>query len=250
MFPPACFLRPILVFSLTVLIWGCATGPTSHRGPVDGAAVGHMLLVVVSEDTKAVSTLDEITAQVAGHLKEWGYPVTSDSSARVSHRLVATIGSAKRGSTPVGLSFTAGHSDPRAENFQKADIMQVTYTLAAIANSAESADYTMEFIAKRQSELEQRARLIDHAGTVCINLLKALSVKSNTSTARPESAKPAWTPEVLIDVIEEPQENAQPDPAEEARSTTGLHVEKKSHKQITIHNQGSPIILKLGHERQ
>jgi hypothetical protein len=240
------------------IVAGCVSGLETQRVPIDVAAVDRMLFGMHFEDSGAISSdsnNNEMIGQVAANLKEWGYAVSNEASIAATHRLEAKIGSVERGSTPTGFSFTAGNSDPRAANFQKADIIPVTCSLTSNANSAQTADYTMEFIAKETSGHEMQSRLVDQMGTVCLNLLKALKIKTEDRLDGPRVTKPSWAPEVLIEVIEEPEVPIE-QPVESSGDVPGhsisdaIEIKQEGRKRITIHNQGAPVILKLGHDRQ
>jgi len=61
----------------------------------------------------------------------------------------------------------------------------------------------------------------------------------------PLSIKPIWMPQVKIETI--------PAPVPAGKVKTAVHSEidnTEERKQIIIHNQGSPLILKFGHERR
>lgn len=243
---------------IPLIVVGCVSGLETQRVPIDVTAVDRMLLIMHFEDSDAFSSdsnENEMTGQVASNLKEWGYAVSSDASIAAGHRLEAKIGSVEQGSTPTGFSFTAGNSDPRAANFQKADINKVTCSLTSNSNSAQTADYTMEFIAKELSEHEMQSHLVNQVGTVCLNLLKALKIKTEERLDGPRVTKPSWAPEVLIEVIEEPEVQIE-QPVEPNGDVPGnsisenIEIKQEGRKRITIHNQGSPVILKLGHDRQ
>jgi len=56
------------------------------------------------------------------------------------HTLQAPLGSITQQATPVGLSFSSGNSDPRATEFQKADVILITGSLTANGNARKSAN--------------------------------------------------------------------------------------------------------------
>lgn len=248
--PKSSVFIALSVISTTLI--GCTIGPDMKRVPIDAASVKDIFFEIDIEEG-GYQTNDtanhEMAETIARHLNEWGYTIGIDADKPTGHRLQASIKAVKHGSTPTGFSFTAGNSDPRAVNFQKAEIVPITCKLISAENSNESADYTMEFIAKPLSGGEKRSRLIDQVSTVCLNLLKSLKVQPEESANTLQAISPSWAPDVLIETVEEPETLTEPGKPEPSESND-INVEKKSYKQITIHNQGSPVILKLGHERK
>lgn len=243
----------VLILSLiAATLSGCMIGPDMKRAPIDAASVKDIFFEIDIE--RAGSQGDdranrEMAEKIVSHLNEWGYTIDIDAAKPAGHRMLATVEAVKHGSTPTGFSFTAGNSDPRAVNFQKAEIVPINCSLISTANSAESAEYTMEFIAKPLSGGEKRSRLIDQVSTVCLNLLKSLRVQPEERADTLQSISPSWAPDVLVETVEEPETQTEPGKPEPSEKND-INVEKKSFKQITIHNQGSPVILKLGHERK
>jgi hypothetical protein len=69
-----------------------------------------------------------IGEKVSANLTEWEFPV--QATGPYSHQLKARLGLISRQKTPVGFSFSSGNSDPRAGDFQKADVLPVTCTLS------------------------------------------------------------------------------------------------------------------------
>ncbi len=255
MIEPSHHLKSSVFIVLSVIastLIGCTIGPEMKRVPIDAASVKQIFFEI---DIEAAGYQADDTAKhemadsIASHLNEWGYTIGIDADKPADHRMQATIEAVKHGSTPTGFSFTAGNSDPRAVNFQKAEIVPVTCKLIGAENSHESADYTMEFIAKPLSGGEKRSRLIDQVSTVCLNLLKSLKVQPEEHADTLQAISPSWAPDVLIETVEEPEAQTEPGKPEPSESND-INVEKKVYKQITIHNQGSPVILKLGHERK
>lgn len=237
---------------IATTLTGCIIGPDMKRVPIDAASVKDIFFEIDIEAAgyQANDTANhEMAETIASHLNEWGYNIGIDVDKPAGYRMQATIEAIKHSSTPTGFSFTAGNSDPRALNFQKAEIVPISCSLISTANSAESADYTMEFIAKPLLGGEKRSRLINQVSTVCLNLLKSLKVQQEERADTLQAISPSWAPDVLIETVEEPETRTEPGKPEPSESND-INVEKKSYKQITIHNQGSPVILKLGHERK
>jgi hypothetical protein len=89
-------------------------------------------------------------------------------------------------------------------------------------------------------------KLVDHISTVCFNLLSELNWPNKAPSEPSVGIKPSWIPEVRIETVSDrPVESEQADTSDK----TVTH-EIDGRKQIIIHNQGSPLILKFGHERR
>jgi hypothetical protein len=84
-------------------------------------------------------------------------------------------------------------------------------------------------------------KLIDHISTVCFNLLSELNWPDKAKNQLSSSIKPNWIPEVRIETITNPIAVEKTDKSDKA---------SEEHKQIIIHNQGSPVIFSFGHERR
>jgi hypothetical protein len=104
----------------------------------------------------------------------------------------------------------------------------------------QTAELSMSFDEKNKTvKLE---RLIDHISTVCFDLLDDLHFLAPPSAATgAETLKmPAWMPSVKVETVTVPPPKVE--------STHVVPVEEER-KQLIIQNQGSPLILKLGHDR-
>lgn len=193
-----------------------------------------------------------MTTRVIDNLAGWHYPVKAASTKPTSHTLQAHIGQQTHQETPVGFSFSSGNSDPRSPEFQKADVISITCSLTANNNSQQSVTQTMDFSAgpmmdaakKHADQAKTINLLVEHTSTVCFNLLDDLDLEVSSNPAGKPVSKPGWMPEIRIEIEEPP-----------AKETDGPVAEKEpvksseGRKQITIHNQGTPVILKLGHDR-
>ncbi|MGR9085512.1 MAG: hypothetical protein ACU841_00365 [Gammaproteobacteria bacterium] len=190
-----------------------------------------------------------LSGRIIDNLGGWNFPIRRSSEKAFSHRLTAAIGRVSHQSTPVGFSFSAGNSDPRAPEFQKADIIQVSCTLTDIDDPQQSVGETMDFAAgpivsalkKRRDEAKGIDLLVDHISTVCFNLLDDLEWDDPGKTSDSSIKKPRWMPEIRIETQEQPASDVKPPEARESGND--------GRKQIIIHNQGTPVILKLGHDR-
>jgi hypothetical protein len=232
---------------------GCTTDLVKKQQPLDFSNVGRIELQLDGVDSTASS--DEIGQQVVKNLAEWGYPLGAKDNQPFSHTLKATVGKIEHGDTPTGFSFSSGNSDPRALDFQKADVLPISCQLAAITHPEQSGELNMELMA---SEKDKQAlvsnKQADHISTVCFNLLRELKWSEPLKTDGLESIKPSWMPEIRIETKEIPVNPANKVMPDNAKDT--LEVEEKEtattdvKKQIIIHNQGSPVIFQFGHERR
>lgn len=234
--------------------------------------------------------IETVSQRVSDNLKQWGYVFSNGDDPGVTHSLTAEIGAIRHGSTPVGFSFSAGNSDPRALDFQKNDILPIHCYLAPLGHPDERAAVTLEVLAddyrkanKAQSSDSKWNALIDDISTACFNLLESLEIKPS-APAENDLTGPSWIPEIRIEVEEVPeqpqtnsasvQRQAAPslastqvaegdEPESDAaeldedndrvrieESTAPLQTQGKTRKRIIIHNQGNPIILQFGHERK
>jgi hypothetical protein len=181
--------------------------------------------------------------------------------------MTADIGNVEHGSTPAGFSFSMGNSDPRALDFQKADVLPITCRLSSVEDDAQSAELNMGFADSAVTGANPDVKaLSDHVSTVCFNLLQEIKWPVKTSSADTKSVNPSWMPEIRIETETEggaspilpiPAETAAPkseslqpeaEPAEPKAVTR--EITKEGRKVYIIHNQGNPVIFKFGHERK
>lgn len=222
------------ITSLFTLILCSACSPELVKSPSALVLdkVGRIELQIESKDLPA--TQEELGKQVSKNLSDWGYPIGAEPSQAISHILTATVDDIVHGSTPTGFSFSAGNSDPRAMDFQKANVLPIHCQLQSVAYPEQSNALDMGFSASRQ---QATTELADHISTVCFNLLRAVNWPKPAQGKAPSSMKPAWIPEVQIE--NKPSKSLDtPTPSTEPR------------QQIIINNQGSPVILHFGHERR
>jgi hypothetical protein len=148
----------------------------------------------------------KISSQVTANLAESGYSFIKQDSNTYSHDLTVQVGSIKHGSTPVGFSFNAGNSDPRALDYQKSDVLPLTCSLMSRLQPEQRADLTMDFIAKSYlSDTAQSSednilveKLVNDMSTVCFNLLSNLQVKRQPRNHSNETVKSGWMPDIEI----------------------------------------------------
>jgi len=197
--------------------------------------------------------LQEMRGRVVDNLAQWRYPVRVAGEKSYSHTLAMHIGEIKNSTTPVGFSFSSGNSDPRAAGFQKAEVMPVSCRLTSNGNPEQGVELAMSFSANGLiRDLKNHGyqtkiidQLIDNMSTVCFDLLDSLNWVKPEQQSMPLSIKPIWMPQVKIETI--------PAPVPAGKVKTAVHSEidnTEERKQIIIHNQGSPLILKFGHERR
>ena len=204
--------------------------------PLDKTAIKTIALRM---DVQALDDLgvsaSPLQEKVIHNLNEWCFPIVT-GTVTATHSLEVSIGKIENSSTPVGFSFSSGNSDPRSLAFQRDDVLPVTCRLVAQKYPAQHAELTMSFSAEKPVKAE---KLADHISTVCFDLLDDLHflVPETTKTLK----TPAWMPTVKVETLSE----AQP----KVNSTTEPIVQEEWRKQLIIQNQGSPLILKMGHDR-
>lgn len=222
------------------LLTACAPGLEKKPTQIDTASVKRIefrIGTVKQPSLKPVLAQQDAVARIGKNLAGWGYPVGTEDHQVFSHTLTAEVGLIEHSETPPGFSFSSGNSDPRAIDFQKANVLPISCELASIAQPAQSTYLNMDFVAGNATN---EAQLVDHISTVCFNLLSELNWPDKSQNRPSSSNKPGWIPEVRIETVASPDEAGKAD-------APGKTVEGR--KQIIIHNQGSPVILKFGHER-
>lgn len=206
------------------------------------------------------SSESAMSDRIINNLAGWNFPMHRGSEKAISHTLVATVGQVTYQSTPTGFSFSAGNSDPRAPEFQKADVITVGCRLASLKNPQQAVELSMDFAAdpitkalkKHKDKAKAADLLVDHISTVCFNLLDDLELEEISEPSGKPLSKPGWMPEIRIETQEQPAAENKPDaPGKTSESVPGKTSEAggEKRKKIIIHNQGTPVILKLGHER-
>jgi hypothetical protein len=193
-----------------------------------------------------------ITERVIKNLSEWKFPVQSTDRPAGSHTLQARIGRITHRSTPVGFSFSSGNSDPRAQDFQKADVLTISCRLISNQNQADVAERTMEFSVDSMTDSSKKVRnqteavdkLTDRISTACFTLLDDLHLGETGKATSGSVSRPGWMPSIRVEILEN-EDGAQKSPKADEKQNRGEEPRKK----IIIHNQGTPVIIKLGHER-
>ncbi len=187
-----------------------------------------------------------IAERVRTNLAEWEFPLKPQGP--YSHRLLARLGKVSHRETPVGFSFSSGNSDPRAGDFQKADVLPVTCSLRDAANQTVLIERESTFSAHALDKDVLPARivdkLVDQIGTACLDVLEHAPLPKTESRTKTELFKPKWMPDVRVEV----REVQGPVDANGVAQPAAIGDEPK--KEIIIHNQGTPVIFTFGHERK
>lgn len=213
---------------------GCSSTAEKQVDVLDPEQVNTMLFRVENASELFKSTLpkEKISSQVTVNLTESGYSLIKQENNAYSHDLTVQIGSVKHSSTPVGFSFNAGNSDPRALDFQKADVLPLTCSLMSRHQPEQHADLTMDFVAKRYlSDIAQSSednivveKLVNDMSTVCFNLLSNLQVKRQSTNQSNETVKSGWMPDIEIRNVPESE------PDTETATVTKIKTESQSEK--------------------
>lgn len=233
---------------------GCAAHKVKSERPLELDNVGSIELHIETSGSSLLAS--DLNKQVSDNLTGWHYPIEAQAGRRVSHKLTATVGAIEYTDTPTGFSFSAGNSDPRAMGFQKTEVLPIHCQLSAINHPEQSSDLSMGFTASPSDKKALNPnKLADHISTVCFNLLRDVKWPESAPAHASGNSQPSWMPEIRIEEVPE----AAPIDAGTKGSSLADSVEKSNaarpsntplRKQITIHNQGSPVILHWGHERR
>lgn len=218
-------------------------GGTAYAGP--GAALQSIDMLLSEQNLAQWGVkLDALplAQQVASNLAEWNFPL--GVGAPYSHQLRAAIGSITHRETPVGFSFSSGNSDPRASDFQKADVLPIYCGLHDLASQKMIIERESTFSAQTLEAgvgfEKLRNKLIDLISTACLDVLEQAPTSPPEARVRATLFKPRWMPDVRVEVKKLPATvTGNPSPL----------TNEDSHKEIIIHNQGTPLIFHFGHER-
>jgi hypothetical protein len=275
-----------LSFSVSILI-ACNTTPEYKAPSFDPVEVKKMAFKFENSAQFLDVTLPQtkIGKNVTSNLSEWGYQFIDKQSEGYTHDLSIHLGSISRGSTPPGFSFTSGNSNPRALDFQKASILPITCSLMSKGHQQQRAELIMEVLASEYkgnsaitvSEEKMINCLTDDISTTCYNLLSSLHVQTLQKETPAKTIKPKWIPEIRIEIENEAEavdiktavpvenkavennvlkvsstvkENSAPKENAIEKERKLKIIKEAPRKRIIIHNQGSPVIFKFGHERQ
>lgn len=252
----------IVVGYLSCLLAGCGTGQVKSYQTLDVSTPGSIEIAIETEDDSL--QIDVIKQQVGKNLADWDYPISAINNKPASHQLTALVGKVEYGSTPAGFSFSVGNSDPRALNFQKANVLPITCKLNPIKQPQQSAELNMGFSDSEVTGPTPNIKeLTDHISTVCFNLLQEVNWPLEKSEGKQQSKASSWMPEIRIETEQEaPLATSPTSPASKQALPASTPAEPGAAKPITkeitkegrkvyiIHNQGNPIIFKFGHERK
>ena len=187
-----------------------------------------------------------LVEKVSANLTEWEFPI--QATGPYSHQLKARLGLISRQKTPVGFSFTTGNSDPRAGDFQKADVLPITCTLSDVDNHAVIIERESTFSAhafdndKLPDQISKK--LTDQISTACLDVLESAPQSKTAGRVKTELFKPKWMPDVRVEVREIPAA------AGAGASAQPAAIGDEPKKEIIIHNQGTPVIFEFGFERK
>lgn len=181
--------------------------------------------------------------KVRANLSEWRYsmPLTGP----YTHQLKAQIGLVSHQQTPVGFSFSSGNSDPRAVDFQKADVLPIRCQLTALGASRPLAEQQSTFSAHELSTTDRNRfidKLTDKISTVCLSALENLPAVATEQSPDNTVFKPKWMPDIKVEVKQLP--------ADIDKGTPSPVNTDEPKKVLIIHNQGTPVLLEMGHQRR
>lgn len=268
--------RNIYLSFIFIIISACSSSPEKQDGSFDLSSVNNMLFRFQYPEQFFATSLTEqdIATQVTNNLAEWGYNISVDDEENRQHEVFVKIGAIKHQSTPAGFSFSIGNSDPRALEFQKADVLPITCFLSPRNQPEKSAELTMvveadDYLSNENKQGRLSELLVDDLSTVCFNLLSNLKVKTQTPEVSENVSTPGWIPSIRVEEVEDSTDEKIKEKVKKASSTPREEIQandkklnevspekkqtldkKESRKRIIIHNQGSPIIFKFGHERK
>jgi len=206
--------------------------------------------MLVEEDnlqsiTTQVSAV-QLAERVRANLQEWQFPLTGNGPYQ--YRLVAQVGKVAKGETPVGFSFSSGNSDPRAVDFQKAVVLPIHCKLVSADSAALLSQRQSTFSAEPLTHAAATAavvdKLVDQISTVCLDTLEHTDLPKTTPRLKAAIFKPKWMPDVRVEMMEQPATD------NEKLGGKVNAADEEVKKSVIIHNQGTPLILNLGHERR
>jgi hypothetical protein len=171
--------------TLAALLTGCSIGLKPEGVPPRPEAVTGILFQVDKDELSSRGRAIDAKAlaqTVTRNLDTWGFPVSADPNAAYSHVMEPRVGEIVHdGNTPTGFSFSMGNSDPRALEFQKADVVTITCSLrGAKARSHENAYLKETFMADEVMKGGGKSLFdayANHIATACFNLLSELKIQ-------------------------------------------------------------------------
>jgi hypothetical protein len=242
-----------LALSLLAVRYGFAAG-------IDKASVRNIQVTVDERNLDrfgAGLSAADLAERVAKNLADAYFPVHKAGETAFSHTLKATLQPIRHQDTPVGFSFSAGNSDPRAQDFQKSDVLTIDCGLRDNRNPDNTASRSMEFGANslkgwidKHNKAQISKILVEQISTACYDLLEDLELdESSTDAGGSSSKRPGWIPQIRVEIQDEEPAPAENHAGKTAPKPTKPAQHEEPKKKMIIHNQGSPVILKLGHER-
>ncbi|MDD2723134.1 MAG: hypothetical protein PHH59_03815 [Methylovulum sp.] len=264
---------PIIFLPLICLLLGINI---SVAQPLDKSAIKAIDLQIAPAAKLSLPETKTLRAAVIANLSQWRFPLRAENGHAYTHTLTVEVGDSKYDQTPVGFSFSSGNSDPRAPGFQKAYVIPIQCRLTDNANPKQEEQLDMTFSAPSASTGSQKLQetLVDNISSVCFDLLDSLKFLPPPTPAETAASvtKPRWMPSVQVETVPVPQpqpraENvpavtlpattapvstapttiASPVPATTSPATAGP---QEIRKQLIIHNQGTPVIIKFGYDRK
>lgn len=282
-------MRVILGLCSILLLSGCAMGNKPMGAVPRPDSVKRIQIRLDAEELGpaggSAARIGELSAAISHNLRSHGYQVyAAGDQASYTHVIGARVGLPQRKSTPPGMSFSFGNSDPRALDFQKTDVVTISCLLRAAEAPDEAVTLSGNFALEvgltnwltARRERASTAYYVDRIGTVCLNLLANLSVPK-ARTPETIAAEVPWAPELRVEVRDKPARvgttAAGAEPAsgssggvEPVAPAVGAAVSKAppsepvttetparsddGHRQVIIHNRGNPVILEFGYERR
>ncbi len=227
--------------AMACVLSACAPGLEKKSAQLDMASIKQIDFKMGDVKQASLKMGVDQQSRIVKNLSDWGYPIGAKQGQHFTHTLTAEIGLVEHTHTPTGFSFSSGNSDPRALEFQKANVLPIGCELASMAAPEQTAYLTLGFAVNGKDSMSE-SKWIEHISTVCFNLLSELDWPEKRLEP-PLNSKPSWIPEVRIETVPASTE------AGKSPEKNTLIRESGGRKQIIIHNQGSPLILNFGHER-
>jgi hypothetical protein len=268
---------------LLLLLAACAsTEPVSQGLPPTPDTVKTMVFRLRSDTAERLkrAETEAITTKIVENLQSWNYPVQASISANkaTTHILETWVSQPERKKLPPGFTLTIGGEDQRAPERQKTDVVTVGCSLLPTQGNAGKVSLSGEFAAEdsgpslfsSSTTTDKTHFYVDRIGSVCLNLLSELKVAQEKKTQTTVQT-PVWMPDMRIEIktkegkakpgISAPVDTAVkatekpvsptsviPKASESAIKTEERVNESEQHKQLIIHNKGTPIILEFGYD--
>jgi hypothetical protein len=92
--------------------------------------------------------------------------------------------------------------------------------------------------------------LVNDISTICFNLLSSLKINTLPYEKNLYSTKPGWFPDIRVEIVNDADDSTTPENTAQPAASQDIQKPTSSRKRMIIHNQGSPVIIKFGHERK